>query len=110
MGNTLGERVKELRQKAGITQIDLAYRIFVSESYIALIEADKRNPSMDIISKLADVFHITTDYLINGTETEEDKLMLKEWSDILKNRPQNEIESALKIVKAFFECVDSNKK
>ncbi len=110
MGNKLGERVKELRRKAGITQIDLAYRIFVSESYIALIESGKRNPSIEIVSKLADVFHVTTDYIVNGSETEEDKLMLKEWNDILKGRPQQEIDSALKMVKAFFECVDGNKK
>ncbi|MBR0317382.1 MAG: helix-turn-helix transcriptional regulator, partial [Synergistaceae bacterium] len=37
-GSTLGKRVRELRRKAGITQLDLACRVNISESYIALIE------------------------------------------------------------------------
>lgn len=110
MGNTFGRRVRMLRRKSKMTQLDLAYRVFVSESYIALIEADKRNPSMEIVAKLADIFHVTADFLLNGEETEEDKLMLKEWSELLKNRTQQERDSALEIVKAFFQCVDNSKK
>lgn len=45
---TLGKRVKLLRNKKGLTQIQLANELYISESYIALIEADKRNPSMEI--------------------------------------------------------------
>ena len=108
--STLGDRIKSLRRSAGLTQLQLSYKIYVSESYIALIESGKRNPSIEIVSKLADVFHVTTDYIVNGSEAEDDKLMLKEWSSVLKGRPQQEIDSALKMVKAFFECVDSNKK
>ena len=108
--DTLGMRIRQLRKEKGLTQIQLADIIYVSESYIALIESGKRNPSIEIVSKLADVFHVTTDYIVNGSEAEEDKLMLKEWSSVLKGRPQQEIDSALKMVKAFFECVDSNKK
>ena len=108
--DTLGARLKYLRKENGLTQIQLADRIYVSESYIALIEADKRNPSIEIVSKLADVFHVTTDYIVNGSPKEEDKLMLKEWTNVLKDRPQQEIDSALKMVKAFFECIDNNRK
>ncbi len=101
-GKTLGKRVKALRRKAGITQLDLACRVNISESYIALIEADKRKPGMDIISTLANEFHVSVDYLLSGKISEEDNLMLKEWTSLIKERP-------LKIVRTFFECVDSKK-
>lgn len=106
---TLGRRVRELRRKAGITQLDLACRVNISESYIALIEADKRNPGMDIVSTLANEFHVSVDYLVSGKKSEDDNLMLREWTSLIKERPQKEIETALKIVRTFFECLDSRK-
>lgn len=108
--NTLGGRVKQLRTKMGLTQLQLSIKLYVSESYIALIEADKRNPSMEIVSKLADFFCVTSDYLINGEQTDEEKLMLMEWSAVLKGRSKSELDGAMKLVKSFFECVDESKK
>ena len=107
--NTLGERIKSLRRKAGLTQLNLAYRIYISESYIALIEANKRNPSTDVINALAEVFHVSVDYLVNGEEDEADKLMFKEWFSIVNGRSEKEIKSALAMVKSFFDCIDDNK-
>lgn len=108
-GTTLGKRVRELRRKAGITQPDLACRVNISESYIALIEADKRNPGMDIISALANEFHVSVDYLVSGKTSEDDNLRVREWSSLIRERSQKDIESALKLVRVFFECMDSKK-
>jgi len=108
-GTTLGKRVRELRRKAGITQLDLACRVNISESYIALIEADKRNPGMDIISALANEFHVSVDYLVSGKTSEDDNLRVREWSSLIRERSQKDIESALKLVRVFFECMDSKK-
>ncbi len=107
MGNqTLGERVRELRKDAGLTQLQLSEKIYISESYIALIEADKRNPSMDIVCKLADCFCVSSDYLLFGRISETEQLMLKEWTEVVSGRSETEIRSALELVRSFFECVD----
>ncbi|MBQ7132334.1 MAG: helix-turn-helix transcriptional regulator [Oscillospiraceae bacterium] len=104
--NTLGSRVRQLRRSKGFTQIQLADNLYISESYIALIEADKRNPSIDIVSKLADFFCVTTDYLINGKKSDTERLLLKEWEKIISGRSEKEIKSALSLVKSFFDCLD----
>lgn len=106
---TLGSRIRQLRIKSGLTQLQLAVNLYISESYIALIEADKRNPSMEIVSKLADFFCVSSDYLMNGAESEEDKLMTKEWISLIKGRTEKEIVSALQLVKSFFDTIDNNK-
>jgi transcriptional regulator with XRE-family HTH domain len=105
---TLGSRVRQLRQNAGLTQLQLSEKIYVSESYIALIEADKRNPSMDIVSRLADFFCVSSDYLIYGKVSDTERLLLKEWTDAVSGRSEKEIKNALELVRAFFACIDDN--
>ncbi|MCM1168092.1 MAG: helix-turn-helix domain-containing protein [Lachnospiraceae bacterium] len=106
--NSLGQRVRILRQKRGLTQVQLAEKLYISESYIALIEADKRNPSMDIVTKLADYFCVTSDYLVKGGAIDYKDTSAKEWSEIIKGRSDKEIRHALDMVKSFFKFLDNN--
>ena len=59
-----GEKVKELREKAGLTQRQLAAQIGVSKSTVALYETQERGPSSDSLVKLSKMFHVSSDYLL----------------------------------------------
>lgn len=48
-----GERVKELRQKMGISQEDLAYKAGLHRTYIGMIERGEKNITIKNIEKLA---------------------------------------------------------
>lgn len=48
-----GDSVSRLRQERGWTQEDLAERADVHRSYLAAIETGARNPTLDVIVKLA---------------------------------------------------------
>ncbi len=65
-----GQRLKELRLQAGMTQKQLADRIWVSKAAIGNYELSDRKPSPEIIVKLAKVFHVSTDYLLGIDERE----------------------------------------
>ena len=106
---TLGERLRELRNKNGMTQAELAEKIFVSESYIALIELNKRNPSTEILGKLSDSFCVSTDYLLTGKSSDDDIHHVKEWRNLVSGRSDREINGALKLVRSFFESIDESK-
>lgn len=106
MKYTFGQRVRTLRREKGLTQLQLADALYISESYIALIEADKRNPSMDIMVKLAEKFHVTADYLINGTSMDAEETSIREWSELIRGRSDKEIAGAIALVKTFFSCID----
>ena len=60
-----GNRIKELRHKAGITQKQLADQIGVSKSVVSFYERQERTPSPDVLRKLSTVFHVSTDYLLD---------------------------------------------
>lgn len=66
-----GQRLKELRLQAGLTQKQLADRIWVSKAAIGNYELSDRKPSPEIIVKLAKVFHVSTDYMLGIDEKEQ---------------------------------------
>ena len=109
MNKNVGSRIKSARKKAGLTQLQLAEKIFVSESYIAMIESDKRNPSTDVVGKIADVLNVSVDHLLFGDLPQNEQTMFNQWKKLMNGRSVKEIESAHKLVKLFFENLDSMK-
>lgn len=60
----LGERIKELRKNKGILQKELADRLSVGKSTVAMWETNKREPDAETIAKIADALGVTTDMLL----------------------------------------------
>ena len=66
--NTLDiERLKECRLKLGITKQEAAKRIQISQPAYLRYEAGTRQPSVQTIEKIAEVFSTSADYLIGKT-------------------------------------------
>ena len=61
---TLGEKILELRRRNAISQDALAERLDVSRQAVSKWERDEAIPETDKIVKLAQVFGVTTDYLL----------------------------------------------
>ena len=59
-----GNRLKELRVAAGLTQAQLGAQINVTKSVISYYELQERAPSPEVLIKLSYVFHVSTDYLL----------------------------------------------
>ncbi len=59
-----GNRLKQLRSNAGMTQNELANKLRVTKSVVSYYELHERTPSPEIIVKLADIFHVSTDFLL----------------------------------------------
>lgn len=105
MEDSIGKRIRAVRKKRNMTQIQLAGKAFISESYMALIELDKRNPSTDVIIRLAEVLNVSADYLLLN-DTQNDTALFNEWKALMKGRSPKEIEAAHNIIKTFFENID----
>jgi transcriptional regulator with XRE-family HTH domain len=55
----IGQRIKDLREKANISQKDLAYTADLDRSYIASIENGQRNVSIINIEKICIALNIS---------------------------------------------------
>lgn len=65
---TFGKRLKELREKMGYTQRQLADLLKISNSSLAMYELDKREPDNATLARLADFFNVSVDYLLGRTD------------------------------------------
>ncbi len=75
-----GTILKELRQRAGMTQKQLADRLWLSKATVSYYEQSLRSPSPEVLVKLARVFHVTTDYLL-GIEQKKQTLDITDLPD-----------------------------
>ena len=64
----LGKRLKDLRMEHGLTQQQVADRVWVSKAMVSSYELSSRAPSYNVLIKLAKLFGVSTDYLL-GVES-----------------------------------------
>src|SRR3954466_7402232 len=69
-GNRLGERLRQLRVTAGMTQTDLAGERF-SKEYVSQIERGKTRPTRDTIEWLAQKLGVDPGFLERGVSADE---------------------------------------
>ena len=60
---SLGQRIHELRGKAGLSLRKLADQIGISPPFLSDIELGRRFPSEEILAKLADALEVSSDEL-----------------------------------------------
>ncbi|MGM0863410.1 MAG: helix-turn-helix domain-containing protein [Bacillota bacterium] len=63
---SLGKNIKFFRKKAGMTQIKLAERSNISRSYLADIENERYNASLDVLKRISKALNVETSLLIEG--------------------------------------------
>lgn len=71
MNRTLQRRIKELRERKHISGSALSQLCGLSRNMIGLYERGEADPSTETVCVLADVFGVSTDYLLGRTDRQE---------------------------------------
>jgi len=61
-----GRRLRYLRVKAGLTQVDMSHEFGIDRGSISEWENAKSSPSMSMLETLADGFKVTISELLKG--------------------------------------------
>ena len=77
----IGQRFRDLRKQKRMSQTELAKSAGVSQTTVTAWETGKAEPSSSAVSKLADIFNVTTDYLLGRPDKQETKKDDVELSD-----------------------------
>ncbi len=59
--------IKQLRVSRNMSQVDLANVLGVTKQCVSNWENDNIIPSIEMLGKMADIFFVTTDYLLGRT-------------------------------------------
>lgn len=62
-------RMKELRKEKQITQAELAKALNIAPSTIGMYEQGRREPDYKTLERIADFFHVSTDFLIGREDS-----------------------------------------
>lgn len=64
----LGEAIRKARQRAGLTQEELAFRAAISRNYVSLLELGQRSPTVDTLLRVAAALGTKASTLIEHVE------------------------------------------
>ena len=71
-------RIKELREQLGMKQSWLAAKLHVGQTAVSNYEAGIRDPSVDTICLLCDIFGCSADYLLGRDEDDRETVSEQE--------------------------------
>jgi len=61
----MGKQIKTLRQAKGMSQEELSEKVSINSKYLSAIERGKANPTLDVLTGLADSLRVRVPDLFN---------------------------------------------
>ena len=107
-----GERLKYLRINDGLTQEELGKKLGVTKMVVSNWELNKGTPNYDMLKKIADIFGVSIDYLLDydkdfdiNNSIDFKNRTIKKVIEMLKDKniSEKELEKAIKIVNIMKE-------
>lgn len=99
----LGSRIKELRASLNYTQEQFSSLIYISTSYLALIETGKRTASIDVLAQISHVFHVSIDYLLFGEEESPQSQNQRLFQCLCSQYPEEKVSGALSLAEFYLK-------
>ena len=90
---TIGDRIKSKRKEAGMTQLELANKLNVTDRAVSKWEQNEGNPDISILPRIADLFNVTLDYLMTGVEPKKEVIIMSKIELCAKNDDPSMIKS-----------------
>ncbi|MBO6308224.1 MAG: helix-turn-helix transcriptional regulator [Oribacterium sp.] len=96
MDKSIGNRLREARNNIGMHQEDAANNMKMSRPTLSAIESGKRTVAAEEIKEFADLYQVTTNWLLFGDDREDDKRLQRLGAYYrlfmkLKGHEQNEV-------------------
>ncbi|SDJ59210.1 helix-turn-helix domain-containing protein [Paenibacillus naphthalenovorans] len=109
---SIGNRIKALRMKKGLTQDQMAEKLGMNRANFSNYERGVASPPGETISKIAAILNTTTDYLLGRTEdpsplelipTDPSPPEVRAIQRAAKNMSPNDRRKMLNMIRAAFE-------
>ena len=99
----VGKRIKNLREEKRWTQERLAEFSNISQRYISDLEnGNKTNPSYLILLNIANVFNFSCDYLVFGSDNDEDDIVRVPTRRLMSPEQQQKFDTLANYIADYF--------
>ena len=106
----MGQRIKNLRQKQKKTQEFFADMLYISPSYLALIENGKRTATIDVLAQIAKVCDVSVDYLLFGEAKYNSNPAHQKLQRLMETYPEEKIEKAFLLAEYYLTLENPEQK
>lgn len=103
------DRLKDLRRQAGLTQVDVAEKLGISQPAYASWERGVKKPTQENLVKIAQILNVSVDYLVGNSEEKLDELDNIELLFRMNSKGLTEEEKAV-FKKELIEFMDERRK
>ena len=99
----IGKRIAKLRKKMGLSQVELANYIGISRSSLSLYEIEKREPDGETLTRFANYFRVSTDYLLGRIDNDIEETKPESKLKFNSARSLSEVDFLENVGKIIFE-------
>nr|WP_326184706.1 helix-turn-helix transcriptional regulator [uncultured Oscillibacter sp.] len=99
----IGKRIRKQREFLGYTREQLSELLDVTPKFCSDIELGVKGMSVPTLCRIAEVLHLSTDYILFGTEPNEECASI---SQMLKKCSPRELHYAESILKTFLMAIN----
>lgn len=97
----IGARIRSLRKELKKTQYSFADLLYISPSYLALIESGKRAPTLDVLVQVTKICNVSMDFLLLGESSEEFNSLHQKLQLLIDKYSPQKVENALKLAEYY---------
>lgn len=101
----IGHRIRDIRNKKGINQAELAERAQLSTPVISDIELGKNNMKIDTFKRIIEALQVSADMVLRPNVPATNNVCSQEISELLSDCSAAELESLVKILKEIKETM-----
>ena len=99
----IGARIKTARERAGLTQEDLAAELEMSPTHISVLERGVKAPKLETLVNIANTLHVSTDMLLQDVVHYAADGIASELSSAVSRLSKKDQERILNAVRALIE-------
>ncbi|WHH58444.1 helix-turn-helix domain-containing protein [Petroclostridium sp. X23] len=102
----LGEKIKKIRKEKNLTLKDISNLVGISISYLSDVENNRKNPSVESLTKISTALNIPTSVLLDESDIVYKEDFLNQAKEKYGNRGKKQAEQLLEDTRALFHGGD----
>ena len=96
MMSVFGECLKKLRKESGLILDQISSHLGIARTTLFGYESGRREPNMETILRIADLFNVSIDWLFGKTDSKEEAFLMNEKDTVMSEEDKKEVKEMLK--------------